>query len=123
MGPTGSGKSTIIRLLCRLYEPQQGRILLGTDIRTIPMADLRRELGVVLQDTFLFSGNVADNLRLNASVSDRELAQVCAELVSTSCWPASQRPGDELRERAAISSASANCWRWPGWRSANQRCW
>ncbi len=81
VGPTGSGKSTIIRLLCRLYEPQQGRILLdGRDIRTIPMADLRRELGVVLQDTFLFSGNVADNLRLNASVSDRELAQICAEL-------------------------------------------
>jgi ATP-binding cassette subfamily B multidrug efflux pump len=81
VGPTGSGKSTIIRLLCRLYEPQQGRILLdGRDIRTIPMADLRRELGVVLQDTFLFSGNVADNLRLNASVSDRELAQLCAEL-------------------------------------------
>ena len=81
VGPTGSGKSTIIRLLCRLYEPQKGRILLdGRDIRTIPMADLRRELGVVLQDTFLFSGNVADNLRLNASVSDRELAQVCAEL-------------------------------------------
>ena len=81
VGPTGSGKSTIIRLLCRLYEPQQGRILLdGRDIRTIPIADLRRELGVVLQDTFLFSGNVADNLRLNASVSDRELAQVCAEL-------------------------------------------
>ena len=81
VGPTGSGKSTIIRLLCRLYEPQQGRILLdGRDIRTIPMADLRRELGVVLQDTFLFSGNVADNLRLNASVSDGKLAQVCAEL-------------------------------------------
>ena len=81
VGPTGSGKSTIIRLLCRLYEPQQGRILLdGRDIRTIPMADLRRELGVVLQDTFLFSGNVADNLRLSASVSDGELAQVCAEL-------------------------------------------
>ena len=81
VGPTGSGKSTIIRLLCRLYEPQQGRILLdGRDIRTIPMADLRRELGVVLQDTFLFSGNVADNLRLDAPVSDQELAQICAEL-------------------------------------------
>ena len=81
LGPTGSGKSTIIRLLCRLYDPQQGRILLdGRDIRSIPMADLRRELGVVLQDTFLFSGNVADNLRLNAPVTDQELVQVCAEL-------------------------------------------
>ena len=81
VGPTGSGKSTIIRLLCRLYEPQQGRILLdGRDIRTIPMADLRRELGVVLQDTFLFSGNVADNLRLSASVSDRRLEGICRDL-------------------------------------------
>ncbi|AII49904.1 long-chain fatty acid--CoA ligase [Synechococcus sp. KORDI-52] len=81
VGPTGSGKSTIIRLLCRLYEPQQGRILLdGRDIRTIPLSDLRRELGVVLQDTFLFSGNVADNLRLNAPVNDQELVQVCADL-------------------------------------------
>ena len=44
------------------------------------MADLRRELGVVLQDTFLFSGNVADNLRLDAPVSDQQLVQVCAEL-------------------------------------------
>ena len=81
MGPTGSGKTTVIRLLCRLYEPQQGRILLdGRDIRTIPIADLRRQLGVVLQDTFLFSGNVADNLRLNAPISDGELQRICRDL-------------------------------------------
>jgi ATP-binding cassette subfamily B protein len=71
----------VIRLLCRLYEPQQGRILLdGRDIRSIPIADLRRQLGVVLQDTFLFSGNVADNLRLNAPISDPELARICRDL-------------------------------------------
>ena len=81
VGPTGSGKSTVIRLLCRLYEPQTGRILLdGRDIRTIPIADLRQQLGVVLQDTFLFSGNVADNLRLNRSISDQGLQEVCSEL-------------------------------------------
>ena len=81
VGPTGSGKTTVIRLLCRLYEPQQGRILLdGRDIRTIPIADLRRQLGVVLQDTFLFSGNVADNLRLNAPISDGELQRICRDL-------------------------------------------
>ena len=81
VGPTGSGKSTVIRLLCRLYEPQQGRILLdGRDIRSIPMSDLRSRLGVVLQDTFLFSGNVADNLRLNGDVSDLQLERICAEL-------------------------------------------
>ncbi len=107
VGPTGSGKSTIIRLLCRLYEPQQGRILLdGRDIRTIPMADLRRELGVVLQDTFLFSGNVADNLRLSASVSDGELAQVCAELGLTELL--AKLPNGletELRERGGNLSS------------------
>ncbi len=81
VGPTGSGKSTVIRLLCRLYEPQRGRILLdGVDIRELPIASLRRRLGVVLQDTFLFSGSVADNLRLDAPVSDAELAQTCREL-------------------------------------------
>jgi ATP-binding cassette subfamily B protein len=81
VGPTGSGKTTVIRLLCRLYEPQQGRILLdGIDIRELPIATLRQRLGVVLQDTFLFSGNVADNLRLDAEISDPELAQLCHDL-------------------------------------------
>jgi len=81
VGPTGSGKTTVIRLLCRLYEPQQGRILLdGRDIRSIPISDLRRQLGVVLQDTFLFSGNVADNLRLNADISDAKLRGICRDL-------------------------------------------
>lgn len=81
VGPTGSGKTTIIRLLCRLYEPQSGRILLdGRDIRTIPIRNLRQQLGVVLQDTFLFSGNVADNLRLNASIRDNRLREICRDL-------------------------------------------
>ncbi len=81
VGPTGSGKTTIIRLLCRLYEPQSGRILLdGVDIKDIPLYDLRRKLGVVLQDTFLFSGNVADNLRLDADIDDDKLLEICNEL-------------------------------------------
>jgi ATP-binding cassette subfamily B protein len=81
VGPTGSGKSTIIRLLCRLYEPQSGRILLdGVDIRELPLADLRRRLGVVLQDTFLFSGTVADNLRLGDDLSDASLQRLCHDL-------------------------------------------
>jgi ATP-binding cassette subfamily B protein len=81
VGPTGSGKTTVIRLLCRLYEPQQGRILLdGIDIRELPIATLRHRLGVVLQDTFLFSGNVADNLRLDSGLDDARLEQLCREL-------------------------------------------
>jgi ATP-binding cassette, subfamily B, multidrug efflux pump len=81
VGPTGSGKTTVIRLLCRLYEPQQGRILLdGVDIRELPQAILRQRLGVVLQDTFLFSGSVADNLRLDADISSETLLQIGTDL-------------------------------------------
>ena len=81
VGPTGSGKTTLIRLLCRLYEPQVGRIMLdGVDIKTIPLWRLRKQLGVVLQDTFLFSGNVADNLRLDSSIEDDRLRAICRDL-------------------------------------------
>ncbi len=81
VGPTGSGKSTIIRLLCRLYEPQSGQILIDDiDIKDIPIANLRNMLGVVLQDTFIFSGNVADNLKLNANIDNLELENLCNEL-------------------------------------------
>ncbi|MCT4366778.1 MAG: ABC transporter ATP-binding protein/permease, partial [Synechococcaceae cyanobacterium MAG-AL2] len=81
VGPTGAGKTTVIRLLCRLYEPQQGRILLdGIDIRQLPIATLRQRLGVVLQDTFLFSGNVADNLRLDAAIDDQAMLALCRGL-------------------------------------------
>ncbi|MBO8233468.1 ABC transporter ATP-binding protein [Prochlorococcus marinus XMU1419] len=81
VGPTGSGKTTIIRLLCRLYEPQEGQILIDdVDIKDIPIATLRDMLGVVLQDTFIFSGNVADNLKLNAKIDNLELEKLCKEL-------------------------------------------
>ena len=81
VGPTGSGKSTVIRLLCRLYEPQEGRILLdGRDIRSLPLQQLRQQLGVVLQDTFLFSGTVGDNLRLDVPIDEPRLRGICREL-------------------------------------------
>ncbi len=81
VGPTGSGKTTLIRLLCRLYEPQKGNIYIdGKNIKNIPLDSLRKQLGVVLQDTFLFSGNVADNLRLDSSVDDKRLKDICNEL-------------------------------------------
>jgi ATP-binding cassette subfamily B protein len=107
VGPTGSGKSTVIRLLCRLYEPQQGRILLdGIDIRQLPIPTLRQRLGVVLQDTFLFSGNVADNLRLDGTISDNALQQLCSDL---GLDPLLERLpaglNTELRERGANLSS------------------
>ncbi len=81
VGPTGSGKTTLIRLLCRLYEPQKGNIYIdGQNIRNISIQALRKKLGVVLQDTFLFSGNVADNLRLDSSIDNQGLKDICSEL-------------------------------------------
>lgn len=65
VGPTGAGKSSIIRLLCRLYEISEGQILLdGVDIRQMPQAELRRHLTVILQDGFLFAGDVKSNIAL-----------------------------------------------------------
>jgi ATP-binding cassette subfamily B multidrug efflux pump len=74
VGPTGAGKSSIIRLLSRLYEPTSGRILIdGVDIRDITQLELRRYLGVILQDVFLFSGNVRDNITLGDDYSSEEV--------------------------------------------------
>ena len=65
VGWTGAGKSTLIRLLARLYDVRSGRILLdGTDVRDYDVGDLRRQIGVVLQDHFLFAGTVAGNIGL-----------------------------------------------------------
>ena len=81
VGPTGAGKSSIIRLLCRLYEPSKGRILIdGIDIRKIPQAQLRRYLGVILQDGFLFAGDVKSNITLGEEYS---MAQIYAAAKQT----------------------------------------
>ncbi len=65
VGPTGAGKSSIIRLLCRLYDPSKGRILIdGVDIRDISKTELRRYVGVILQESFLFAGDVMRNITL-----------------------------------------------------------
>lgn len=82
VGPTGAGKSSIIRLLCRLYEPSKGRILVdGIDIRDIPQADLRRYIGVILQESFLFAGDVKRNITLGDDYSLEEVKQA-AKLVN-----------------------------------------
>ncbi|MCC3419883.1 MAG: ABC transporter ATP-binding protein [Microcoleus sp. PH2017_01_SCD_O_A] len=74
VGPTGAGKSSIIRLLCRLYEPTRGRILIdGIDIRDLPQAELRRHVGVIIQDGFLFAGDVKSNISLGESYSMEEI--------------------------------------------------
>jgi ATP-binding cassette subfamily C protein CydC len=79
VGPTGAGKSTLAHLVQRFWDPRAGRILLGgTDIRQIGLDDLRRSIGVVSQRTFLFSGTIADNLRIALPAARREqLERAC----------------------------------------------
>jgi len=65
VGPSGGGKSSIVRLLLRFYDPDRGRILLGGhDLRTLPFSEIRSLISVVNQDTFLFHGTVEENIRL-----------------------------------------------------------
>jgi ATP-binding cassette, subfamily B, multidrug efflux pump len=74
VGPTGAGKSSIIRLLCRLYEINRGSILLdGVDIRNMPQAELRRRMAVILQDGFLFAGDVKSNISLGETYTIEQI--------------------------------------------------
>ena len=74
LGATGSGKSTIVNLLLRLYDPDEGQILIeGRDIRTIPAEELRAKFGVVFQNDFVTEGTVADNIRFFRDLPDDAL--------------------------------------------------
>jgi ATP-binding cassette subfamily B protein len=77
VGATGSGKTTIINLLLRFYDIQRGRILVdGVDVREWDVPSLRRIFGLVLQDVHLFSGTIADNIRLgDASITDEQIVR------------------------------------------------
>ena len=82
VGATGSGKTTILSLLLRFYEPQQGRITVdGVDVRDLPLAELRRQVGLVLQDVFLFSGSIAENVTLGDPDVSVERVAEAARLV------------------------------------------
>jgi ATP-binding cassette subfamily B protein len=82
VGPTGHGKSTLMQLLTRFYEPQVGAVKLdGIDVRDLTQRSLRRQVGVVLQDNVLFSGTVLQNLRLGApGASDERVSAAAREL-------------------------------------------
>jgi ATP-binding cassette, subfamily B, multidrug efflux pump len=107
VGPTGAGKSSIIRLLCRLYEPTQGRILIdGVDIREIPQSELRRYMAVILQEAFLFAGDVKSNITLGDNYTFAEIEQA-AEKTNVAAF-INQLPqgyNTQLRERATNISS------------------
>ncbi len=82
VGATGGGKSTIVNLLCRFYEPTGGRILMdGLDYRTLPLHWLQSQLGIVLQTPHLFSGSIADNIRYGDLEASQEDIEAAARLV------------------------------------------
>jgi len=79
VGSTGSGKTTILSLICRNYDIQKGQILIdGIDIRKIKISSLRRHFGQMLQDVFLFSGTIGSNILLRAEdISEQEVKDAC----------------------------------------------
>ena len=81
VGHTGAGKTTIVNLLMRFYDPQRGRITInGVDIRTMPLQELRSLIGYVQQDIFLFAGDIATNIRLSNPISDEAVVRAAAEV-------------------------------------------
>jgi ATP-binding cassette, subfamily B, multidrug efflux pump len=107
VGPTGAGKSSIIRLLCRLYETSQGSITVdGVDVKDITQNELRRYVGVILQDGFLFAGDVKSNIALGETYS---LAQIktAAEQMNVASFIEELPEGYDtlLRERGTNLSA------------------
>ncbi|HEX9606477.1 MAG TPA: ABC transporter ATP-binding protein [Gemmatimonadaceae bacterium] len=81
VGHTGAGKTTIVNLLMRFYDPQRGRITInGVDIRTLPLEELRSLIGYVQQDIFLFAGDIATNIRLSNPLSDEEVVRAAAKV-------------------------------------------
>jgi ATP-binding cassette, subfamily B, multidrug efflux pump len=87
VGPTGAGKTTIVNLLTRFYELRGGSIRIdGTDLRDLPKSTLRRELGIVLQDTFLFSDSVLENIRYGRLDATDEQVMEAARLAEADAF-------------------------------------
>ncbi len=81
VGHTGAGKTTIVNLLMRFYDPQRGRITVnGVDIRTMSLEELRSLIGYVQQDIFLFAGDVTTNIRLSNPLTDEEVVRAATEV-------------------------------------------
>ena len=107
VGSTGSGKSTILGLICRNYDIQKGRILIdGIDIRKIKISSLRRHFGQMLQDVFLFSGTIRSNIVLRDEFPEEEIRRACRYVNADSFIDRLENGLDEVvRERGNNFSA------------------
>jgi ATP-binding cassette subfamily B multidrug efflux pump len=107
VGHTGSGKSTIMNLLCRFYDPVEGRVLIdGTDVRDVTIQSLRSQVGIVLQDTFIFSGTIRDNIRFGRLGATDEEVEQAAKAVHAHDFIANLPLGyeTEVQERGNVLS-------------------
>jgi ATP-binding cassette subfamily B protein len=108
VGSTGSGKTTILSLICRNYDIQQGQILIdGIDIRKIKISSLRRHFGQMLQDVFLFAGDIRSNILLRSEdITDEEVMEACRYVNADSFINRLEKGLDEpVRERGNNFSA------------------
>ncbi len=107
VGPTGAGKSSIIRALCRLYEVTSGRITIdGVDIRDMPQSELRRHLGIILQDGFIFAGDVNSNITLGETYQPEEVIAAAQQTnIARFIEQLPEGYQTELRERGSNLSA------------------
>jgi ATP-binding cassette subfamily B multidrug efflux pump len=108
VGATGAGKTTVLKLLTRLYEPNRGRIRIdGVDLRELTQENLRRRVAMVLQDVFLFSGTVAENIALERDDIDRETVERVARAVQADRFVESLPEGfdTQVRERGSNFSS------------------
>ncbi len=107
VGATGSGKSTIIKLLTRLYDPQEGAIFLaGRNIASLEGTAVRKQITTITQDTFLFNGTLGSNLRAGTTASDEEILAVLSELGGEELLMTKEDGSIDLTR--AVSSRGAN---------------
>ena len=113
-GPSGAGKSTLVWLMYRFYDPQKGAVTLGGhDIRELPIEEVRSNISVVTQDTYLFHGTVADNLRFGKpDATQDELEQVARAANAPRSYRRCPRRTTlwSGRELSGCPEASANVW-------------
>ena len=108
IGPTGAGKSTVAKLIARFYDPGAGRVTLdGVDLRQVRLADLRRAMGYVPQEGFLFSGSVLDNIRFGRPDATRAEVEAAARAVGADQVIAGLPDGydTQVGERGALLAA------------------
>ena len=107
VGPTGAGKSTIVNLVSRFYNVNEGRVLIdGQDISQVTLESLRSQMGIMLQDSFIFSGTIEDNIRYGKLDATMEEIQRASETVCADAFISRMQDGyqTEVKERGSLLS-------------------